>query len=143
MAVVDQRAEDGLADVVTARRELVEHDVLPRNAASIPIRRLLQLVEGAGREHRVGDAPPVEPWIDGGAGLGTAAALRLCGGRHLCGKKAAGTGAIGVNEMWLVRGASGSRWRRSQSPARGRIFRRVLVPPDRPPRDRQCPSCTS
>ena len=63
--VVEQRAEDDLRDVVAARRELVEHQVLARHRRPVPVRRLLDVVERARDEHVVRDPPPVEPRIDG------------------------------------------------------------------------------
>jgi hypothetical protein len=43
--MVEQRAEDRLRHVMAARRELVEHEVLARNAGAVAVRRLLGVVQ--------------------------------------------------------------------------------------------------
>src|SRR5690349_12170540 len=45
--MVDERGENDLRNVVTASRELIENDVFAGDIRAIPIRRLLDVVEGA------------------------------------------------------------------------------------------------
>ena len=58
-----QRAKDDLGDVVSARGELVEHHVFARDGRPVPVRGLLDVVEGARDERVIGDAPPIDARI--------------------------------------------------------------------------------
>ena len=62
--LVQQRAEDDLADVVTSRRKLVEHEMLARHAAAIAVGDLLHVIQGTRHQHVVRDALPVKAGID-------------------------------------------------------------------------------
>ena len=58
--VVDEGPENDLRDVVAARRELVENDVFAGDGRAIPVRRLLDVVQGTRDERVVGDTSPIE-----------------------------------------------------------------------------------
>jgi hypothetical protein len=78
--VIDERAEDDLRDVVSARGELVEHDVFAWNARAILVRRLLDVIEGAGDKGVIGDEAPIKSTVRRGGGrLGFAGFARTAG----------------------------------------------------------------
>ena len=64
MRLVEQRGENALAEVVPARGELVEHQMLARHRALAAVGRLLEVVQRARDEHVVRDPPPVEAGVD-------------------------------------------------------------------------------
>ena len=83
VAVIDERTENRLRDVVAARRELVEDEVLAWNGRAILVRRLLDVVERARDEGGVRDAAPIEAWIGragGGGGRAPSARRGMRGG---------------------------------------------------------------
>ncbi len=61
--VRQQRTENGLRDVVSPRRELIEHEVFTRHVRAVLVRRLFDVVEGARYERVVCDPAPVEARI--------------------------------------------------------------------------------
>ena len=144
---VDERAENALRDVVSPRRELIQHHVLARHAAAIPIRCFLQIVEGSRRQHGVRDPPPVESRIDAGIGRGRTAVRGLCGWRHRIGDRSARV-SPNVGCRWRLmsplRGANGSASPLApmRRPSRRNIFPHVPFASSHLPRA-PCPSCTS
>jgi len=61
MHAVDQRSQYDLRHVMSARRELVEHQMLARDGMAQAIRRLFNLVDRPRGERVVRDTTPVEP----------------------------------------------------------------------------------
>ena len=86
---VEERAENDLCDVVTARGELVEHQVLTRHFRAIAVGVLLEVVEGARDQGVVRDLPPVEAVVRsnrlrlGAPGSYAGLRTRLFSGRHV------------------------------------------------------------
>src|SRR6185503_20283076 len=77
-----QRTEDDLSHFVSASGELVEHQMLARNGCLVAIRGLLDVVERAGNQRVIRDAPPVEVGIDD-AGAARGSLFGCCGGSHV------------------------------------------------------------
>ena len=73
MRVVEECAQDDLRHVVPPSRKLVQHDVILWDRGAIPVGRLLGVIERAGRQGQVRNAPPVEvrmhTTVRGGAAL--------------------------------------------------------------------------
>ena len=66
MRVREKSTEDDLSHLVTARRKLIEDQMLAGHGRLVAIRRLLDVVERTRNERRVGDTAPVEGVIGAG-----------------------------------------------------------------------------